>query len=409
MEAKLSTNRKFRRTFAKVLSILAILAIAFPVTGSAVAQGPDPRIVASITYNWFQAEYFLPGASLTLEVFDAPGGTLLWGDNRTTDALGFVSVEEWEHSVDLIAGNAIVVSDGVATKELELEAVTLDVFDPSSDYLAGTAPPATGGRLVWVGTGNASSGCGMDLMADAVSGAWEADFSTQPCDVTEDMWAAAQVFDTDGDASEANPPPPPPNPRFVVFPEWEWFDGLDWPDGATVTITVEGKPECETETVSSESFFNGSFGEGCDIVTGDTVTFTDGVTIRTHTVRNLTVSDVDKEANTVAGTADAGEVVYVWPHATGQQLQATAEDAGTWQVDFTGLFDLVEGEGGRSEVRDEAGNSTAVDWRIPNPHFSAFPEWESIEGWEWPEGAVVHLTIEDPATSQSPRRRRTSA
>ena len=63
--------------------------------------------------------------------------------------------------------------------------------------------------------------------------------------------------------------------------------------------------------------------------------------------------------------------------------------SGTWQVDFTDVFDLVEGTDGRSEVRDEQGNATAVDWRIPNPHFTAFPEWESIEGWEWPEGAVV--------------------
>jgi hypothetical protein len=192
------------------------------------------------------------------------------------------------------------------------------------------------------------------------------------------------------------------NPYFTVFPEWEWFDGLDWPDGATVTITVEGKPECETERVSPGSFFNGSFGEGCDVVGGDAVTFTDGETTRTHTVRNLAVTEVDAAEDTVGGTADEGEKVYVWPHATGQQLEATVGASGSWQVDFTGVFELVEGNDGRSEIRDEQGNATAVDWHVPNPRLTAFPEWESIEGWEWPAGAVVSLTIDDPATPQLP-------
>ena len=132
-------------------------------------------------------------------------------------------------------------------------------------------------------------------------------------------------------------------------------------------ITVEDKSECSTEGVSSENFFNGGFPEGCDVEIGDEVTFTDGVTTRTHNVRNLAISVVDADVNTVAGIADGYAEVYVWPHATGQQVLATADSEGNWLADFNGLFDLVPDECGRAEIRDEVGNATAVDWCVPPP------------------------------------------
>ena len=95
------------------------------------------------------------------------------------------------------------------------------------------------------------------------------------------------------------------------------------------------------------------------------VTVTDGMAPRIHTVQNLTITGVDAEANTVTGLADAYTDVYVWPHATGDQLLATAGDTGAWLVDLSGIFDLVPGECGRSEIRDEVGNATAVDWCGP--------------------------------------------
>ena len=162
-----------------------------------------------------------------------------------------------------------------------------------------------------------------------------------------------------------------PNPRFTVFPEWEWFDGNDWPDGEEVLITVEDKPECETIGISQDNFFNGGFGEGCDIIAGDIVTFTDGVTVRTHTIQNLAITGVDVAVNTVAGTADTGAVVYAWVHEYGYNQVLTVVD-GTWLADFGAAgLDLQEGMGGRAEVRDSFGNSTAVDWYISKPRIVA--------------------------------------
>ena len=89
------------------------------------------------------------------------------------------------------------------------------------------------------------------------------------------------------------------------------------------------------------------------------------MTTRTHTVHNLAIDTVNAEANTVSGTADAFAEVFVWPHATGEQVMETADGEGNWMADFDGLFDLVSDECGRSEIRDEVGNATAVDWCVP--------------------------------------------
>ncbi len=406
-----STNRNFKRTFISVLRIFVILAMAFPAAGGVYAQEVNPRIVASITHDWFQAEEFSPGGTLNVKIYEEQGGPVLWEENRIADESGFMVFEPWQHPVDLKPGNYLVISDGATTRALMLEAVTVDVFDPSLDYVAGTAPPAPGGRPVWVWTGNDSTACSMDVIADPVSGAWEADFSTQPCDVTEDMGPAAQVFDEDGDASEGNLPL---NPIFAVFPEWEAIEGWFWTQDATVHLEIDdpSTPESPDHVQDAQVvplpwnlndiWVRFDFAGVYDVKPGDVVTLSEGTISRTYTVENLAITGVHEVEDTVSGTAEEGETVYVWPHATGQQIEATASSEGAWEVDFTGIFDLVPGACGRSEVRDATGNSTAVDWCIPNPHFSAFPEWESIEGWDWPLGATIHLTIDDPATGTNP-------
>ena len=191
-----------------------------------------------------------------------------------------------------------------------------------------------------------------------------------------------------------------PNLHFSVFPEWEYVEGWEWPDGALVTAVVEGKPECSIEGNSghpdwdpNELFVPLWFPEACNVVVGDVVTLTDGVTPRTHTVQNLAITAVDRDSNTITGTADAGAMVHVWPHGYNELLPTTGED-GNWLADFNSIgIDLVEGMAGRTEIRDEVGNATAVEWRIPSPHFSVFPDWKYVEGYEWPDQVTMTATI----------------
>jgi putative spermidine/putrescine transport system substrate-binding protein len=290
---------------------------------------------------------------------------------------------------DIEVGDEITLTDGYITKAMRVIDLTIDSVDIESDIVTGRVEPFLEIRLpcpsdseTYVadedGNGfwevNLMTGCGFDLVPGAV--------------------VIAEVYDEDGDLTtvEWNIP----NPHFTIFPEAEWFDGLDWPDESNVTITVEGKPECEILDVPGGGFFNGGFPEGCDIEAGDNVTFSDGDTVREHQVRNLYITDVDISENTVTGISDAAETVFVSAHDGGfEPLIVTAAESGVWQVDLLAEagYIISDNSEGRSEIRDEMGNATASDWHVTHPHFTVFPEWEWFDGLDWPNGAIVEITV----------------
>jgi regulation of enolase protein 1 (concanavalin A-like superfamily) len=295
------------------------------------------------------------GIVVSLLVLDDDHNTLWYGTTATV-------IPEWDPGrawvffsldMDLTAGNHLWVYDGVNARELVVTALEVTEVNLRAYMVSGRAEP---GSQVYV---ELSTGLAM-LTADG-DGNWAASFGNS------DLGQSWAVYQLDADEDQTRVGFYIPNPTFVVFPEWEWFDGRDWPDGATVSITVEGKSECTVKKESWGGFFNGSFGEFCNVEIGDTVTFTDGVTTRTHTVRSLAITEVDKSANTVSGTAAIDEVVHVWVHEHGEtEMELPVEVDGTWLADFGSMdFDLVEGMCGRSEIRDGVGNATAVDWCVP--------------------------------------------
>ena len=383
---------------------------------------PAPIITISTSNDYLRADLFPANAPVTFTLYPsaAEGETALWSDSRTTDENGSAIVWPWEGPPDLVPGNYVVVTDGTSTKDLVLEAVTFDVFDPEHDLLEGTASP--GAQVyVWVGIVDTDNASSMWLEADG-DGGWRADFTQAGFDITAEMWtwASARVFDGDGDVTIAHPSPlPPPSPWLIAFPENDAVEGWEWPDRVTVVLTVddpatETSPDlARTGTMAvtpwgdPRTFVHFDFADVYDLKVGDVVTLTDETTPKTHIVLNLSITGTDPEADTIAGTADADAVVQVWPHGFDQTatVQVTANGEGAWVANFSGLFDLVPETGGRSQILDEAGSATSVDWSVPtppNPWFSAFPEGEVIEGWDWPLDADVHLTINDPATLETP-------
>jgi hypothetical protein len=375
----------------------------------------NARIIASANGDWLWTTDFTPWASLTISIYESedPGAALLWKGSKSADETGFLIVDSSDHSLDLVPGNYLTVSDEVVEKRLVLESITLDIFDVEQDFMAGTAPP---GRDVWVAAGPQEYQIGMSVTADPETGAWEADFNTIPFDITEEMriWSYAQIFDDDGDLNEADPPLPPPTPSFTAFLEQDVVEGWGWPEGevhlAIDDPDTEASPDFEKDAIvvvapwdPDTTWLWIDFASAYDLGPDDVVTLTDDITTQTHVVRNLAITAVDAEAGTVAGTADVGAMVHAWVHGFDEsQLQLIVEDS-TWLADFSSLdFDLQEGMCGRAEIRDGEGNSTAVDWCVPNPWFTAFPEQEVVEGWDWPLGTSVHLTINDPDTDPSP-------
>jgi hypothetical protein len=195
-----------------------------------------------------------------------------------------------------------------------------------------------------------------------------------------------------------------PNIRFTVFPEQNYLEGYEWPDGAVVSISVAGKDACSTEVVSgypewdpSNTFFSVNFTEGCTIGTGDLVTLSSGTLSLAHQIQELDIVDVNLDANTVAGTAafdPEDYILHTWIHEVdGSYMQLSAEGE-TWLADFGSQgFDLQPGMGGRVELVDQSSNATAVEWNIPSPRLIAFPAADQIFGYNWPEGSEVSLTV----------------
>jgi signal peptidase I len=294
----------------------------------------------------------------------------------------FFSVN-FPESCTLETGDLITLSSEKFSFTHQIQDLTISNVDLEEDTVEGTAvfDPEQYILHTWI---HDVDGSYMQMSAEG--GTWLADFGSQGFDLRPGMGGRVELVDQASNATTVEWYIP--NSHFTVFPEWEWFDGMEWRDGS-VEISVVGKDECSTKGESLEGFFNGPFPEECDVVVGDKVIFTDGETTRTHIVENLGITDVDKTGDIVTGTADIGSLVYAWVHEyDGTEMQLMVED-GTWQAYFGSMgIDLVEGICGRAEIRDEDGNATAVDWCVPNPHFTVFPEWEWFDGMEWPDGSV---------------------
>ncbi len=163
---------------------------------------------------------------------------------------------------------------------------------------------------------------------------------------------------------------------YTVFPEQNALEGWEWPDGAVVTATVDGRPSCTgmstagySDQSATSTFVWIDFPRGCDVVIGDRITLSDGTTALTHIVQKLAITGVDVAANTVAGTAEDGATIDAWVHGyyDGSGMQVTA-NRGQWLADFGSAgLDLTAGMCGRAEIQDIGGNRTAVDWCVPEP------------------------------------------
>ena len=402
-----STNktRAIRLLAAAALIGAALLAGGF---GATYAQEVNPWLIAFPENDAVEGWEWPEGATVYLTIDNAPEGFIRegtaevtsWGDPRT-----YVRFEFWE-DYNLQVGDKVTLTDEFGTTTTHtVQNLSVTEVNADADTVTGTAD--RGAQLqVWA---HQQSVPPVDVEARG-DGTWRADL-TGVYDIVPGTGGRAWIIAEGGNATAVDwsAPPPPPLPWLTAFPEWEYIEAVDWPVGLPVHLVIDDPNtqrvsdyQDNTITIIPDWELNPERGwaifplAGYDLKAGDLAVMTGGEFTIEHVVRNLAITGVDMEADTVVGTADPGVQLQVWAHQQSvPPVDVVAGEDGTWLANLTGVYDIVFGTAGRAWIIAEGGNATAVDWWVPNLFLIAFPENEAVEGWEWPEGATVYLTIDN--------------
>ncbi len=329
-----------------------------------------------------------------------------WGDFD-------MSLGDW--GFDAQAGHEVTVSDGSTVKTTTVTELVVTEVDVGADTVSGTAAPDS---EVYVDIFD-EDGFSRIVNADEWGG-WTADFNSEgPGDPGYDIVlgtnGSASQQDEDGDGTWDNWNVP--NPQFRIDPHDDQVWGHEWPADTELTVEIDdpgngpGVDFSETTTPNEWGDFDMSLGDwGFDAQAGHEVTVSDGSTVKTTTVTELVVTEVDVGADTVSGTAapDSDVMVDVYPpDEEGTWREATADSEGNWTADFS-----VEGDGdgqyvcgiglgtnGSASQQDEDGDGTWDNWHVSNPRVNVSPhDPEHMWGEDWLPNATVDITIDDPVT-----------
>lgn len=208
------------------------------------------------------------------------------------------------------------------------------------------------------------------------------------------------------------------NPRIIASAGGDFFWTTDFNQGPlTVSIVAsqeEGASLLWARTLEADESgfaFAGFDVHGLNLIPGNYLVISDGATEKGVVLEPITMEIFDTVQEIMAGTAPPNRDVWVaagpqeWQ--TGMTVQSDPA-TGEWMADFKTLqpqFNITEDMRSWSyaQLFDEDGDINEGDPPPPlNPHFTVFPEWEAMELWEWPIDALIHLSIDDPATGGSP-------
>ncbi|MEX2546619.1 MAG: PxKF domain-containing protein [Chloroflexota bacterium] len=209
-----------------VFSLVLAMSLLLGLSGGPVGAYPDlPEVTAQPQFEVAMTpevsmdadfifvccgEGWRTDPSVSVTVFDAPGGTILFGPYSVpTDAEGSFEIGPGAHGLDLVPGMYVVVTGDTTgiTKELTLSELTFEDLDAETDTASGTAPA---GSEVAIEAGLPDSDgffCCLWDVADE-SGNWYVDFGAEGFDVTGQMGGTVHLPDEDGDTTRAGIPAP---------------------------------------------------------------------------------------------------------------------------------------------------------------------------------------------------------
>ncbi len=401
-----------------VVSLLAfgLAAATLAAAGTASALDPATWSFRAETPNqvWSDGGTWAVGTEILVVINDGATGPEFAG-TATVEQTGPdpTDVGWWLDTspFEIESGDAINITDGPDTKDLDLVNLTIGPIDPATDILTGTAPV---GATVEVHASDGTVDSNRSLLVGA-TGTWTADFSAGDLfDIRPDTWGSAAIFDADGDATHRGWQVI--TPMFEAEPQSERLTGQWWQVGTTVTVEVDdlgtgvGVDWSDSATVVQApwdpqqgyvEFFPG--GDGFDLQGGQIVTMSDGVTDKIHTIAPLAITAIDITNDVVDGTATPGSQVNVWVSRPEDiQRNVTAAADGSWTADFSvpgdgyAALDITAGDDINAREQDADGDATFANSSAPNPQFTVETPnqiWSGGNGWV--AGRTVTVTVDD--------------
>ncbi len=196
----------------------------------------------------------------------------------------------------------------------------------------------------------------------------------------------------------------------AVNPAYNVITGHNFLKEETVTVSFNDV-ELTVETDENGNFELEQWEyEELELETGQTVVASDGTTRKAHIIRDLKITGVDKDADTVTGYAPAGTAVEVRVYDMDVDYQdsplrtVVSDEDGVWEADFSiteGLdphersFDIDEEVTGEAQIKDLTGDATFLYWHYDVTNFSVYPEENTINGFGWDPGGEVNITVDD--------------
>ncbi len=336
-------------------------AITEPDGDETIADARDPRF--NVAYRDDDAIWvygWRSGSTLTISIDDPSTGA---GIDYEVNDIAVTSQDGFGVDIapdfDIQPGHAVTVGDGVVSFTHVVTNLAILSADPLTDLVSGIAEP---GKPVLVTSH--SDPVGEYWIDPATDGTWQVDMTAD--DLQVGFRIAAHQSDENGNTTQDDFWIP--NPIVEVNPFVDTVRVLDWPLGASVTVTVDDDDDpangvLGTATVvvvqstePGDPFATIGFVDlfpDVDIVEGHVVRATDGTVTKEHVVTPMGVTEVDVDADVFVGTANPGGSVLIFAFTDDGwgRRDVTADEFGEWTADFStepsdpaagsGIVDLV--------------------------------------------------------------------
>ena len=379
----------------------------------------NPRIIIVRNNDRIEAVCFPEGSELVIELDDPAFDGIEWtsGDpvivtrnpEKPWETLVVFGLGDYQAPPAAVVTATATDEGGTTLVEVTTEVIpfTVDQVDVDNERVTGTAP------------------VGVEVLVEADEqwrhpianefGYWVADFSVpgegqaqqQSVDIGPGSSGGATLIDEYGSATTIAWSVS--NANFQVSAEWDQIWINEFEPNTTLAITVDDHSGSGPVTVpggpyvtGDEGFLDVDFESVLDLQPGDTVSVSDGITTKSHTITDLAVTELSENADTVSGYAAPLSDVDVWVHDTEAWRHVVADAGGHWLADFgvpgdepgeSYLADLLPGTNGNSGQCDVDADCTTAGWNIVNPQINVDAHGDWLWGNDWTPGESVAITI----------------